>query len=278
MIRIYTDGACADNGKEKNIGSYGFVVVDEDNIIYEYADKVPNTTNNRMELTAIIKALEYYKFSNYNNIVIFSDSKYCINGIQTWMWGWEKKNWKRAKDEEVKNKDLWKQLIVLNKELKNIKYQWVKGHNGNIWNEYIDEKIVSLYQNKSMEEKIEIKLFDIGEEIIEKDKPHSCYMILYEDYIKTFLEISTLEKEDKESTGDDILDELTSNDVNVTRKEIRFINKSSIDNLILSYESSSESIWKLYIVCGVSDYFVYFQSEKEANKVLSLLQQWRWKK
>ena len=128
-VVIYTDGACSGN---PGIGGWGAVLISGQHR-KEIADYSENTTNNRMELTAVIKSLETIKVPC--EIDIFTDSKYVHDGITKWIINWKKNNWKK-----VKNTDLWKKLddIVTNSEHK-INWHWVKGHNGDTFNEIADK-------------------------------------------------------------------------------------------------------------------------------------------
>lgn len=94
-----------------------------------------NTTNNRMELLAVIRGLEALK--EYCDITIYSDSKYVVNGINEWLDGWIARNWKTAGKKPVKNRDLWEQLVSL-RTGHSITLKWVKGHNGDPLNEEAD--------------------------------------------------------------------------------------------------------------------------------------------
>ena len=129
---IYTDGACSGNpGK----GGWAAVVINETNEkIISGSENL--TTNNRMELTAVIKALELTVTSN---ITVFTDSKYVKNGIEDWINNWKKNGWKTASKGPVKNKDLWEALDQLNVN-NNIKWEWVKGHSNDKYNNLVDEK------------------------------------------------------------------------------------------------------------------------------------------
>ena len=96
----------------------------------------PATTNNIMELTAVIKALEPIEGSC--NITLISDSKYVLDGLRTWIPGWKKKNWRLASGKPVKNRNLWQKLDQLTSS-HTMTYQWVKGHSGNFGNDFVDE-------------------------------------------------------------------------------------------------------------------------------------------
>ena len=130
MIKIYTDGACSGNpGK----GGWAAVILNG-NSIEKISGSAENTTNNRMELMALISAL---KFVKDQNLEIFTDSKYAKDGIEKWIINWKKNGWKTSNKEDVKNKDLWLDLYNLNKSL-NVKWIWVKAHAGNPLNEEVD--------------------------------------------------------------------------------------------------------------------------------------------
>ena len=132
MITIYTDGACSGN---PGIGGWGVVILEnnkEDTFLNGGND---NTTNNRMELTAAIEALKY--FEDRQTIRLITDSKYVKDGIQSWIQNWKKNGWKTAAKKPVKNKELWIELDQLISR-HTISWEWVKGHDGNVYNEKAD--------------------------------------------------------------------------------------------------------------------------------------------
>tara|TARA_X000001036_G_scaffold368826_1_gene354609 strand:- start:2036 stop:2476 length:441 start_codon:yes stop_codon:yes gene_type:complete len=130
-INIYTDGACRGN---PGPGGWGAILIYE-NYTKEIKGGSLLTTNNIMELTAVIEALSILKFSS--KIIITTDSHYVKNGITKWIHNWKAKGWKTASKKPVKNKDLW---IKLDKLASNhtIDWKWVKGHSGHIENEKAD--------------------------------------------------------------------------------------------------------------------------------------------
>jgi len=132
MINIYTDGACSGN---PGIGGWGVVIlVNKQEILLNGGDQL--TTNNKMELTAAIKALEY--FETKKDLTIYTDSKYVKDGIESWIINWKKNGWKTSTKKIVKNKELWMQLdSLINNH--NITWKWVKGHAGFEFNEKADE-------------------------------------------------------------------------------------------------------------------------------------------
>ena len=140
MLTIYTDGACKGNpGK----GGWGYVLIHENNIIKKNNGSDKFTTNNKMELTAAIKALECIDTINietFNSIIIHIDSMYVLKGINEWINKWRINNWKDSKKNPVKNIELWKQLDLLNiKYKKKLEWKWVKGHSNNYYNDFVDK-------------------------------------------------------------------------------------------------------------------------------------------
>ena len=131
MIEVYTDGSCLGN---PGTGGWAFLILNEGLIINHFGYQ-PDTTNNQMELTATIKALEYIK--DNEKITIFTDSSYVKSGITSWIINWKKNNWKNSQKKEVKNKDLWIKLDILNSQ-KKIIWKWVKAHDINEYNNKVD--------------------------------------------------------------------------------------------------------------------------------------------
>ena len=137
-INIYTDGSCLGN---PGPGGWAAIIL-KDNNKKELFGGEKITTNNRMELTAAINALEYCaledgKQPSFKQINIYTDSNYVKDGINIWINNWEKNNWKTADKKNVKNVDLWKQLKQLVK-LEKIDWCWVKGHSDDPMNDLAD--------------------------------------------------------------------------------------------------------------------------------------------
>jgi len=134
MIYIFTDGACSGN---PGPGGWGTVIKMSD-MKQELSGSEKNSTNNRMELTAVIEGLNFINSKKKEDeITIITDSQYVKNGITLWIKNWLKNNWKTAAKKPVKNQDLWKQLYALTQN-KNITWEWVKGHSGHPENERCD--------------------------------------------------------------------------------------------------------------------------------------------
>ena len=131
--KIYTDGACSGN---PGPGGWAAIILSNDKITDEISGSEKNTTNNKMELLAPIRAIQ--KFKKKSEIMIFTDSTYVKEGITTWIKKWEKNGWKTASKKPVKNIELWKKLNNLSSK-HFIKWIWVKGHAQNRYNNLVDE-------------------------------------------------------------------------------------------------------------------------------------------
>ena len=151
-IEIYTDGACS---KNPGPGGWAYIMVNKDSkeeICRENGGE-KSTTNNRMELMAVIRALKKIKEEpaflagksggtlNYESISVHTDSQYVQQGISSWIFNWKKNNWKTASKQPVKNQDLWQELDALSALIKP-EWIWVKGHAGNPLNEACDRLAV----------------------------------------------------------------------------------------------------------------------------------------
>lgn len=132
MLKIWTDGSCLGN---PGPGGWAFVATDGKNTA-ERCGGEKDTTNNRMELTAVIRAISAAR--KHSEIEIHTDSQYVKNGTQVWMKNWKKNNWRTADKKPVKNQDLWQKLDELVSTIK-IHWVWVRGHNGEELNERCDE-------------------------------------------------------------------------------------------------------------------------------------------
>jgi ribonuclease HI len=132
-VLIYTDGACRGN---PGPGGWGAVLRYGNNEKLLYGGE-SETTNNRMELTAVIRALECLKH-NKRRVRITTDSKYVLQGITEWIQGWKAKGWRTASKKPVMNADLWQALDALVQQF-DIDWHWVKGHSGHPENELADE-------------------------------------------------------------------------------------------------------------------------------------------
>ena len=140
-FKIYTDGACSGNpGK----GGWAAIILDSNANQSRISGGENDTTNNRMELMAAIMALK--KIKKKSEITIYTDSKYVKEGITDWIRKWKLNNWKNAKRQSVKNKDLWIKLVNLCEKNK-ISWKWVKGHSTNKYNNLADALATQAIKN-----------------------------------------------------------------------------------------------------------------------------------
>jgi len=138
-VKLYTDGAA--RGNPEGPGGYGVVLeyVDPKGALHqrEFSKGYEKTTNNRMELLAVIVGLE--ALTRPCHVMVYSDSKYVVDAFNRhWIDSWVKKEWKRSKNEPVKNVDLWKRLLIA-KENHQVEFCWIKGHDGHPQNERCDQ-------------------------------------------------------------------------------------------------------------------------------------------
>ena len=132
-VEIFTDGACSGN---PGAGGWG-AILRYNQVEKELSGGEPETTNNRMELTAVISALSALK--EPCNITLYTDSRYVMDGVLQWLPNWKQNGWKTSnKKSPVKNVDLWQELDTLLQK-HNIRWIWVKGHNGHEENERVDK-------------------------------------------------------------------------------------------------------------------------------------------
>lgn len=142
MKIFYTDGACSGN---PGPGGWAVILLENQQIIRKWGGYHENTTNNRMELTAVIEALKFLESGE--KAEIYTDSEYVRKGVTEWMANWKKRNWKTAGKKPVKNRDLWELLDSLNH--KEINWHYVAGHSGNALNDECDRIARRFIQEKS---------------------------------------------------------------------------------------------------------------------------------
>jgi len=131
-VVIHTDGACKGN---PGPGGWG-ALIEHDGRIVELSGGEQATTNNRMEMTAVIRALEALD-GGTADVDLYTDSQYVKNGIETWIHGWKRNGWRTADRKPVKNADLWRALDALAAQ-RRIRWHWVRGHNAHPGNERAD--------------------------------------------------------------------------------------------------------------------------------------------
>jgi len=134
---LFTDGACSGN---PGPGGWGFILRGGGAAEREESGGEPSTTNNRMELTAVIRGLD--ELADGSTVVVTTDSEYCVKGLNEWMDGWKKRGWRKADRSPVMNRDLWEQLDVHRSRLR-LRAQWIRGHNEHPENERCDRLAVA---------------------------------------------------------------------------------------------------------------------------------------
>ena len=140
-IEIYTDGSLKKSGQSATFGGWSFLIVQDSNLIYQTSGSEYNTTNQRMELTAVREALKYVQTIRRSSekVIVYSDSAYIINCyLKEWYIAWQYNGWQNSKKEDVANQDLWREIIPF---FDNFWYDFrkVKGHSNVFWNEKCDE-------------------------------------------------------------------------------------------------------------------------------------------
>lgn len=138
MFIVYTDGSCNNNGSVDGFGSSAFVILKDNVMIHESVSLYENVTNNRTEYMAAINALKFLK-DNFGSseYKLYSDSMLLVNTVNDWCHNWKKRGWIKSDKKPIKNLDLVKELYELS-TIHNGRFEWVKGHAGNEWNEYCD--------------------------------------------------------------------------------------------------------------------------------------------
>ncbi|MBQ2754210.1 MAG: ribonuclease HI [Clostridia bacterium] len=140
-VELFADGACSGN---PGPGGYG-TILRYNGVEKEFSGFEPDTTNNRMELTAVIVGLEALK--EPCNVILTSDSKYVIDALEKgWAISWQQNNWKKKSKGKALNPDLWERLLKLT-SYHNMTYVWIKGHQGHPENERCDAMAVKAYEN-----------------------------------------------------------------------------------------------------------------------------------
>ena len=131
-VEIFTDGACKGN---PGPGGWG-ALLRMGSAEKELSGSEPQTTNNRMEMTAAIRALN--ALTEPCEVTLHTDSRYVIDGITKWVHGWQRKGWVNSSRQPVRNADLWHELIAASQK-HNVTWEWVRGHSGHVENERVDQ-------------------------------------------------------------------------------------------------------------------------------------------
>jgi ribonuclease HI len=144
---IYTDGSCCGNGKAVNSGGFGVIVVDNnEKLLFNYNKRSENTTNNREEIKAILYSFLNYGVNIYNNSnfnieipIVYSDSNYCVQTFNEWMFNWANHGWIKSDKKQPENLDLIQAYYDWYQKGYRIDLKKVRGHSGNKWNEVADQ-------------------------------------------------------------------------------------------------------------------------------------------
>ena len=140
---IYVDGACSGNGSDDAIGGFGVIILDDnEKFIAEHHEQVKNTTNNRMELSAILWTMIKYG-KELPCPTVYSDSAYCVNALTSWCWSWRNRGWLKSDNKEPENLDLIQAYCKLYDMGYHIDLRKCAGHAGNFWNEQADKLAVA---------------------------------------------------------------------------------------------------------------------------------------
>ena len=145
MNELYTDGACSGN---PGPGGWAWVLVQNELVVQEKSGFELDTTNNRMELLAVIFGLKYLNSIGEREVLVYTDSIYVKQGITDWIKKWKLNGWKTANKSPVKNRELWEELDTLQSQFQ-IEWKWVKGHAHNQFNNRCDALAVQAYKQRT---------------------------------------------------------------------------------------------------------------------------------
>ncbi len=208
-ILVYTDGASRGN---PGPGGYGAIILFSEGKILEIGGREDKTTNNRMEMMAVLKSLELIESrTNNGEIVIFSDSAYVVNGISGWMFAWEKTGWKTKEGNIVLNQDIWKDLFGICFRLKSrgLKLEKVPGHAGVILNEradiiaqaFADNKSITLFVGEKSKHEDILKDLKVTIKKSNDKRPAYSYVSLVAGVLKTYKDWKSCEQDVKGKNG-----------------------------------------------------------------------------
>jgi len=265
---IYTDGACTGN---PGPGGWGTVIYFNDGSIHEMGDSCLHTTNNKMEMQAAIAALQFFKTSGQTEpINLYTDSEYLINCVTKWVKGWKQKGWKKSDGKPVLNQDLLEILDELNSGL--VKWQYVRGHSGNIGNERCDAiarcfasgKIPSLQQLSSancltVPNSIqEIKVTKLSDSEVDS----------------TIIDTEKLEIEPTSTSDITFMESSTTPSTSAIEEKVSEIRVSQLRNLVETLRIAEEISEKGYLITSseLADLM-----NVHASAVTSRGDQWRWR-
>lgn len=137
-LALFSDGGCRGN---PGPGAYAYMLQNsKGEVLAEFSEVAAFTTNNKMELSGVIQGLKFAaaEYGIGTRIFVYTDSKYVVDGIKSWVAGWKRRGWKKADKKAPENLDFWKELDELNTKM-DLEFHWVKGHAGHPQNERVDE-------------------------------------------------------------------------------------------------------------------------------------------
>lgn len=154
MYEIYCDGSCKNNGTSKAKAAWAFVLLEitsnSQTELYRDRGLIQNGTNNIAEMTAMIKALDYWKANYGDTVIVHCDSAYVVNAYKNhWIDNWRRNGWKTANKSAVKNQDLWIKLDAYFQDRRNVILDKVEGHAGIEWNEVVDRMAQTAWEELS---------------------------------------------------------------------------------------------------------------------------------
>jgi len=139
-LALFTDGGCRGN---PGPGAWGFVIQDHKaTILAEESDSNEHTTNNQMEMLAVLEGLNWIaEFGHHKQVRVYSDSTYVVKGMNEWVQGWKARGWKKADKKAPDNLEIWQKLDAKRDEFESLEFYWVKGHAGHPQNERCDQLV-----------------------------------------------------------------------------------------------------------------------------------------
>lgn len=265
---IYTDGACTGN---PGPGGWGVVVYFSNGSTHEMGDAYPQTTNNRMEMQAAIAALQFLKQSGQTKpITLYTDSEYLINSVTKWVKGWKKKGWKKSDGKPVLNQDLLETLDDLNSP--QVKWEYVRGHAGNIGNERCDTIARSFALGKSPT----LQQLTLSQEHISVEEKSEVNVSRGADFESNSTIINTT-KQEISTLATNIttpMEPHTSQAVSQTEELPREMRVTQLRNLVETLRIADEISEKGYLITSseLADLM-----DVHASAVTSRGDEWRWR-
>lgn len=264
---IYTDGACTGN---PGPGGWGVVVYFNDGSIHEMGDASPRTTNNKMEMQAAIAALQFLRASGQTEpITLHTDSEYLINCVTKWVKGWKRKGWKKADGNPVQNQDLLEILDELNS--RQVNWQHVRGHSGNIGNERCDV-IARSFANGKTPALQQLSTTNIHKNLHE---PSEIYVAKVSDYEANSTIINTKSREISTPASEiTFMEQSTAHLAATTEEKLPENRVEQLRNLVETLRIADEIAEKGYLITSseLADLM-----DVHASAVTSRGDQWRWR-